>query len=295
VILLVGGTGQLGRRIAQRLADRGAPFRALVRRDSDASHLRALGAVTATGDLRDRRSLDDAVRDAETVITTVTATRRAMAGERGATIRDVDLQGHASLVDAAEAAGVSRFVFLSFVIGPGLAGVPLAEAKRATEERLARSRMTPVIVRPEMFQEVWLSELVGFDWRAGKVQIFGRGTTPHAYVATDDVAEATVRLALDTTGPRDVAFGGPDALTRMEVVERFRRAGRPIDVRHVPRAALRVGSLTLRHVKPMPASLMGLALDADLQSKPPSAQPLRDLGIDPRPVGDYIDELLRAG
>jgi uncharacterized protein YbjT (DUF2867 family) len=186
-------------------------------------------------------------------------------------------------------------VFLSFVIGPGLAGVPLAEAKRATEERLARSRMTPVIVRPEMFQEVWLSELVGFDWRAGKVQIFGRGTTPHAYVAIDDVAEATVRLALDDTAPHDVAFGGPEALTRMEVVDRLRRAGRPITVRHIPRAALRVGSLTLRHVKPVPASLMGLALDADRQSKPLSAQPLRDLGIDPRPVGDYIDDLLRAG
>jgi uncharacterized protein YbjT (DUF2867 family) len=196
------------------------------------------------------------------------------------------------LIDAAEAAGVERFVFVSFVIGPGLAGAPLAHAKRATEQRLARSRMTAVIVRPDMFQEIWISELVGFDWRAGKVQIFGRGTAPHAYVATDDVAEATVRLALDTSGAQDVAFGGPEALTRRELVERFQRAGVPISTRHVPRAAMRLGSVALRRLRPIQASLMAMALDADSQTEPLPAEPLRALGIEPRPVGDYIAELV---
>jgi NADH dehydrogenase len=293
VVLLVGGTGELGRRIARRLSARKTPFRALVRQRTDASELRTLGAETIVGDLRDRRSLEAAAQGTEVVITTVTAIGRALAGERGATLRDVDLHGNANLIDAAEAAGVARFTFVSFVIGPGLAGVPLAEAKRATEERLARSRMTPVVVRPEMFQEVWLSELVGFDWRAGKVRILGRGTAPHAYVATDDVAEATVRLALDREGPSDVAFGGPEALTRREVVERFERAGRTLSTRHVPRAAMRAGSIALRRFKPIPASLMAMALDADRQTQPLSAEPLRDLGIDPRPVGAYIDALAR--
>jgi uncharacterized protein YbjT (DUF2867 family) len=155
--------------------------------------------------------------------------------------------------------------------------------------------MTEVIVRPEMFQEIWVSELVGFDWRGGKVQIFGRGEAPHAYVATDDVAEATVRLALDDDQPRDVAFGGPEALTRKQVVERFEHAGRPMKVRRIPRAVLRGGSRALRRVNPTQASLMGMALNADLQTEPLPAQPLRDLGLDPRPVGAYIDELLRGG
>jgi uncharacterized protein YbjT (DUF2867 family) len=293
VILLVGGTGELGGRIARRLSAREVPFRALVRPSSDASELAALGAVSVAGDLRDRGSLERALEGVEVVITTVTAIGRALGGERGATIRDVDLYGNANLIDAAEAAGVTRFVFVSFVISPGVAGAPLAEAKRATEQRLARSRMTGVIVRPEMFQEVWISELVGFDWRAGKVQIFGRGTAPHAYVATDDVAEATVRLALDSRDAHDVAFGGPEALTRREVVERFERAGIPISARHVPRAAMRAGSLALRRIRPIQASLMAMALDADRHTEPLSAEPLRELGIEPRPVGEYIDELAR--
>jgi uncharacterized protein YbjT (DUF2867 family) len=294
VILLVGGTGELGGRIARRLGARGAAFRALVRPGHDASALRALGAETAVGDLRDRSSLDAAVSGADTVITTVTSIGRALAGERGASIGEVDVKGNANLVDAAEAAGVARFAFVSFVIGSRLAGVPLAEAKRATERRLERSPMTPVIVRPEMFQEIWISELVGFDWRNGRAQVFGHGDAPHAYVAADDVAEATVRLTLDATGRRGVAFGGPEALTRNEVVERFRRGGRPMETRHVPRAALRAGSLALKRIKPVQASLMALALDADRRVAPLSAQPLRDLGIEPRPVGDYVDDLLRG-
>ena len=294
MILLVGGTGELGRRIARRLSARKAPFRALVRPRSDVSELEELGASCVSGDLRDRRSLERALEGVDLVISTVTAIGRALGGERGATIGDVDLRGNADLVDAAEAAGAGRFVFVSFVIGPDLAGAPLAEAKRATEQRLVRSRMTEVIVRPEMFQEVWISELVGFDWRAGKVQIFGRGRAPHAYVATDDVAEATVRLALDRSEAADVAFGGPEALTRHEVVERFQRAGVPISARHVPRAAMRAGSLALRRIRPIPASVMAMALNADRQTEPLSAEPLRELGIEPRPVGQYIEELARS-
>jgi hypothetical protein len=54
---------------------------------------------------------------------------------------------------------------------------------------------------------------------------------------------------------------------------------------------LRAGSVALRRVKPVQASLMAVALDADLQEQPLSPEPLPRLGIEPRPVGAYIDEL----
>ena len=249
-------------------------------------------AEIARGDFRDPDSLRRPVDGAQTVITTVTAVSRALGGESAATIADVDERGNASLVDAAEAAGVERFVFVSFVIPPRLAGAPLAAAKLATEELLARSSMREVIVRPEMFHEIWLTSVVGLDWEAGKAQIFGKGETPNAYVAVDDVAEATVRLALADDPPRELVAGGPEALTRKQVVERFERAtGRPIKRRHIPRAMLRVGSAALRRLKPVQASLMALALEADLQEQPVPSGPLRGLGIEPRPASAYIDQV----
>jgi uncharacterized protein YbjT (DUF2867 family) len=229
------------------------------------------------------------------VITTVTAISRALGGESAATIADVDERGNASLVDAAAEADVERFVFVSFVIPPRLARAPLAAAKLATEERLARSRMREVIVRPEMFHEIWLTSVVGLDWEAGKAQIFGKGETRNAYVAIDDVAEATVRLALAADPPRELVAAGPDPLTRKQVVELFERAsGRRIKRRHVPRAMLRAGSVALRRIKPVQASLMALALEAEIQEEPISADPLRSLGLEPRPASAYIEEIATA-
>jgi NADH dehydrogenase len=263
-----------------------------VRPQSDASALESLGAEIVQGDLRELESLRRGIGAARTVITTATSISRSLAGDPTATIAAVDERGNANLVHAAEEAGVERFVFVSFVITPVLARAPLAAAKRATEERLARSRMRVVIVRPEMFQEIWLSRAVGLDWDEGKARIFGKGETPNAYVAVDDVAEATVRLALADDPPHELVLAGSEALTRKQVVERFEQAsGRAVKRRHIPRAALRVGSFALRRLKPVQASLMALALDADVQPEPLPAGPLRNLGIEPRPAGAYIDEL----
>jgi uncharacterized protein YbjT (DUF2867 family) len=291
MILLCGGTGLLGSRIAQRLAERSLAFRALVRPGTDAAELERLGAEIARGDLRDAATLPAAVAGMRTVITTANAISRVLGGKTDLTLRDVDDRGNANLVRAAEEAGVERFVFLSFPGAILAASTPFADAKMATEQRLRDSSMHD-IVRPEAYQEVWLSPLVQFDWPHRSVTIFGKGDAPAAYVAVDDVAEAVVRLAVAPDPPRLTEFGGPEALTRNQAADAFERAlGEPIKRRHVPRAALRLGTVALRPFKPALASVMGQALRADLVETPPSDAALRDLGIVPRPVSAYIREV----
>jgi uncharacterized protein YbjT (DUF2867 family) len=127
-----------------------------------------------------------------TVVTTATSIGRRLAGDKRASVEGVDLRGNEALIDAAERAGVERFVFVSVPMDSEMLVAPLPRAK----QRLEWSPMREVILRPEMFQEIWLSEIVQLDWRNGKATIFGRGETPHAYVAVDDVAETCVRTAL---------------------------------------------------------------------------------------------------
>jgi uncharacterized protein YbjT (DUF2867 family) len=292
MILLCGGTGLLGSRIAQRLAERSLGFRALVRPGTDSTELERLGAEIARGDLRDAASLPAAVAGVQTVITTANAISRVLGGGTDLTLRDVDERGNANLVRAAEEAGVERFVFLSFPGGILAASTPFAKAKLATEQRLRDSSMREVIVRPDAYQEVHLSPIVQFDWPHRSVTIFGNGDAPAAYVAVDDVAEAVVRLAVASDPPRVIEFGGPEAMTRNQAADAFERAlGEPIRRRHVPRAALRLGTIALRLFKPALASVMGQALRADLIETPPSDTPLRELGIDPRPVSAYIRDV----
>ena len=296
MILVCGATGELGGRIVRGLRAGGVPVRALVRPQSDGGDLGALGVEPTTGDFRDPESLGRAVAGVETVVSTVTVITRALAGETGADFQRVDVAGHRALIAAAEAAGAQRFVFVSAagMRQPPTANTPLGLGKIATEDRLVASTLREVILRPDQFQEVWLSPVAQFDWRARKVVIFGKGETPVRYVAVDDVAAATVRLAVMDEPPRLVEFGGPDALTRKQAVEVFERVlGAPIRRRHVPRAAMRLGARGLRRVRPGLASIMGAALGADLHAPTWDDRPLRDLGIVPRSVEQYAQSVTR--
>jgi NADH dehydrogenase len=297
VILVCGAGGEVGGRIVRGLCAAGQPVRALVRPGSAAAPLREAGAEPALGDFRDVDSLRRAVAGVTTVVSTVTVISRALAGDKDADFRRVDRDGHQALITAAEGAGVERFVFVSATrmrVEP-TARLPLGEGKIATEERLFGSALREVVLRPDQFQEIWLSPVSQFDWPRRKVVVFGKGETPSRYVATDDVAEAAVRLTLAGDPPRVIEFGGPDALTRKRAVELFAHTlGEPIARRHVPRAAIRLGIAALRRSRPALASVLGGALTADLHPATWGDGPLRDLEIRPRSVQAYADAVTRS-
>lgn len=295
MILLVGGTGNLGGRIARRLSAQAVPFRALVRPSTDPGALTRMASAIVRGDLRDLSSLRPAIEGIDTVVASAHSLDRIMAGHRDLSIHGVDRDGYGNLVTAATSAGVLRFVYVSF---PGAilgSRTPFAEAKLATERLLRDSPLHEVVVRPDAYQEPWLSAERGFDWRSGRVTIFGRGDGQAAYVGMDDVAEAIVRLSTIPHPPRFVEFGGPETLTRTELVSAFEKAlGTSLRRRHVPRLVMRLGSVALRRIHPGFASVLGMGLSLDLRAEAPDDQALRDLGIEARPVSAYIRELVSA-
>jgi uncharacterized protein YbjT (DUF2867 family) len=291
-ILVCGATGALGSRIVRGLVGAGIRTRALVRPQSDAAALEALGVEVVRGDLRDRQSLEPAVAGVATIISTANSIGRRFAGERDLSMQAVDDDGYAALIHAADNSDVGRFVYLSLG-GPALlVDSPFSNAKRATEARLRRSPMHEVIVRPDAYQELWFSSAVGFDPAAGKVMIFGRGLSRVSYVGMDDVAAVVVALAKAADPPHLVELGGPEAMTRIEAAEAFASAmGRPIQRRHIPRVALRIGSLVLRRAKPELASSMAMGLAMDTADSGLGPQAFAELGIEPRSVQTYIAEV----
>lgn len=296
MLLLCGASGDLGGRVARRLSERGADLRVLARPGAvGAAPAAAPGAEVVPGDLRDAASLRTAVGNVQTVVATATAMGRALGGER-LDVRAVDGHGMLALVDAAERAGAERFVYVAYA---GLSDeaarrYPLAAAKRAVEGRLERSSMRSVIVRPDQFQEIWLSPLTQFDWPRGRVAVFGHGETHTRYVGVDDVAEAVARVALAADPPARIEFGGPDALTRREAAALFEQvSGRAFRTRRVPRPVLSAGMRVLRRPRPHLASVMGLAYFADLADATWTDAPLTALGIAPRGVRAYAEGVVR--
>jgi NADH dehydrogenase len=297
VILVVGATGELGGRISGLLVDQGQQVRALVRSSTDAAALTGIGVEVVRGDLREPASLTAALEGVGTVVTTANAIGRILAGSKDVTIAAVDGAGNLNLIDAAARAGVTRFVFVSAAgIGEQLAGMaPLMAAKWAAEKALRATSMETVVVRPDMFQEVWLAPMTGIDPVAGKALIYGTGEMVARYVAIDDVAALCAHLAVVPNPPDAVSFGGPEEMTRMQVVAAFESAtGSPMKVRHVPRPMLSLGHRLLWRIKPELASLMGMALFFDTHPATWDDKPLWDAGITPRAASQFISHSVRG-
>ena len=83
--------------------------------------------------------------------------------------------------------------------------------------------------------------------------------------------------------------GGPEALTRDEVVAAFAAAaGRALRVRHVRRSVLAVWSKALWTAKPALASMLGITLYNDTHPSTADDEPFRAAGIEARTASDYI-------
>lgn len=134
-----------------------------------------------------------------------------------------DEAGQLNLVDAAKRAGIERFVFVSFR-RPQEISFPLGEAKEQVEGAIANLNFT--VLQASWFMEVWLSPALGFDFANATARIYGPGTSPVSWVSFRDVAEmCAVALRSPAAERKVVGFGGPEALSPLEVVSRFETIG----------------------------------------------------------------------
>jgi uncharacterized protein YbjT (DUF2867 family) len=232
MILIVGATGILGGLIADRLLAQGRPVRALVRRGSDHRHLAEAGADLVLGDLKDRASLDRAVQGVDVVITTANSATRG--GED--TIDTVEIEGNRNLIDAAKAAGVSQFIFVSGLGASEDSPSPFLRGKALAERYLRESGVPFTILTANIFMEVWIPAIVATPVRAGQpVTLVGEGRRRHTFVSMRDVAAFAV-AAVDNPQAigQQILIGGPLAISWRDIIDSAGRAiGREIPIRSV--------------------------------------------------------------
>jgi uncharacterized protein YbjT (DUF2867 family) len=238
MILVVGATGLVGGEVCQRLIGRGEAVRALVRATSSNDKVEALksaGAELYVGDLKDPRSIAAACRGVDGVISTASSTLNRQPGD---SIESVDAAGQLNLVRAAQDANVDRFVFVSFRRPPGVS-FPLADAKEQVEN--AAKGLNFTVVQASWFMEVWLSPALGFDYAKAEARIYGPGTNPISWVSYRDVAEiCAIVVRHPAANRKTIEFGGPEALSPLEVVACFEKiGGRPFRLEHIAEEVLR--------------------------------------------------------
>lgn len=288
MILITGAAGYVGNNLVQRLVADGQPVRALVRRRAKAEarlgHLLDRVEVVE-GDVTRPETLRPALEGVTAVVHLV-----ALAIEKGdATYEAVNLQGTINLVDAAQAAGVRRFINMSQNGADASLPYRFLASKGAAQDYVAASALDWTALRPSV---IWgpQDEFANVQARLIRLAplvfpIVGDGQARFQPVWVGDVVEAAARSLDDArTVGQELGLGGPEVLTYAEIVQRVLKA---LGAR---RLTVRVPVPLLRPV----VALMGLALP-----NPPVTTSLLDLlkvdntvehnaltelfGIEPRP------------
>jgi uncharacterized protein YbjT (DUF2867 family) len=185
MILVVGATGNLGGAVTRMLLAEGQPVRILARSQSNYQPLADAGAQVVLGDLKQRGALDPACEGVDTLITTANSAARG--GEDNP--QTVDLEGNRNLIDAAKAAGVKQFIFVSVLGADPNSPVPFIQTKGKTEDTLRESGIPYTVLAPNGYMEVMVAMVVGMPAMMGQpVTIVGGGRRKHSFISAGDVA-----------------------------------------------------------------------------------------------------------
>jgi uncharacterized protein YbjT (DUF2867 family) len=140
-ILVVGATGRFAGLVVPELIRRNASVRALLRDPANAEKARQLGvSEVATGDLRNRQSLEKAVEGADGVF------------HIGPAFAPDEAAMGVAMVEAAARAGVRKFVFSS-VIQPTNTTLKNHASKVPVENALYSTKMEYTILHPANFMQ----------------------------------------------------------------------------------------------------------------------------------------------
>ena len=260
MILVTGGTGNLGTELVPLLISRGIPVRVLTRDPHRARQRLGAAPELASGDARDSRALAEALKGVDAVVSAMTGFGPGAIGPKA-----VDYEGNRKLISAAEQAGVNRFVLLSMHGASAGHPMELLRMKHHAEEALRASRLDWVILRPNVLMELWAGIVGGPIASKGKATVFGRGDNPINFNSAKDVARF-IELALFDPGlsRTTLTVGGPENMTFNELVGQIERAaGRKAAVTHLPVPAMRLSSFVMRLFKPDLAGMIqaGVAFD----------------------------------
>ena len=227
--LITGATGFIGGRLARRLLDEGYAVRGLVRASSDTSQLEQLDLQLAVGDLTDADSLMRAAAGCQYVLHC-----GALVSDWATTqeIARINVGGTRSLLDAAVAASIKRFVHLS---STDIYGYPdrsqtdetytatrfrnwYAQTKLEAEAEVRRAErenaLTAVILRPATVYGPGSIDVVGEIARAIKgrhMLLIGRGRPLAGLCYVENLLDAAV-LALQHEAAPGNAFNVSDGL-----------------------------------------------------------------------------------
>jgi uncharacterized protein YbjT (DUF2867 family) len=229
-VLVAGATGALGRSVAVLLRDQGYLVRALSRSAERASQIAADEVVI--GDATRPERIATACDGVDIVFSCLGQSVGTDLRNRGPGYHAIDYVANHHLIAQARRAGVRRFVYVSVFGAEANPTVAYFRAHADAADELRSSGMSYAVIQPTGFFSAFRAffEMA----RDGRAVVFGDGSARSNPIHDADLAAVCVD-AVSATTSGDIPVGGPEVLTRRQVVElAFAACGRPPKISRAP-------------------------------------------------------------
>ena len=229
-ILVIGGTGTLGRQIVKQALDEGYQVKCLVRDFRRGAFLKDWGAELIYGDLSIPSTIPTSLKGVTTIIDS--ATIRSTSSYTSETI---DWRGKLALLEAAKLVGIKKFIYFSVLNASKNPSIPLLSLKLKMEKKLEGSGLNYTIFQCSGFFQGLISQYALPILENETIWLPGN-SAPVAYLDTQDAAKAVVQsLGSTDYDKKTVSLIGEKFWTSKEIVELCERlSGKTANISYIP-------------------------------------------------------------
>lgn len=289
IVTVLGGSGFVGRHLAQELLERGARLRIASRHPKKAFAIKPLGNLGqvqfAGVDVTRGDTLAAVLAGSDAVVNLV----GAFAGNLDA----LQGKGAGDVAAAARAAGVSSYVHVSAIGADAGSDVAYARTKAEGEQAVLAAFPEATIVRPSLMfgpDDAFVNMFAELISRLPALPVFAPSARLQP-VFVDDVAVAIANALGDTSARgRTFELAGPEVLTMLELNQRVAAAqGRARSFIELPDGISSLIASTTGWLPGAPITSDQLKLLKAGSVAGGTAPGIADLGVTPRPLGLFLD------
>jgi uncharacterized protein YbjT (DUF2867 family) len=229
-LLIIGGTGTLGRQVVLQALTKGYQVRCLVRNFRKASFLKEWGAELVYGDLTRPETIPPALKGITAIIDASTSRANELDS-----LKKVDWEGKLCLIEAAKIANIQRFIFFSAQNVEQFENIPLMKVKNGIEIRLKESGIPYTIFRLAGFYQ-GLIEQYAIPILENYPILVTNESTPISYMDTQDIGKFCLRsLQIPQTINQTFFLSGSRGWVSSEIINLCEQlAGQQAKIQRLP-------------------------------------------------------------
>jgi len=229
-LLILGGTGTLGRQIVKQAIDEGYQVKCLVRNLRRGAFLKDWGADLVYGDLSIPATIPPALKGVSIIIDAST-----VRPTDSYTAETIDWKGKIALIEAAKVAKIKQFVFFSVLNASKNSSIPLLELKLRVEQKLKESNLNYTVFQCSGFFQGLINQFAVPILDKQTVWLLGK-STPVAYIDTQDAAAIVIKgLSEKESINKTFTLIGDKLWTSEEIIEVCKRlSGKEAKVSYIP-------------------------------------------------------------